>query len=85
VQEVSLEMLNVAKAEWVPVHEGSMCIVDMRDGDASPGSWSASRTNGRYRNPRDPVGSGGVVAAGDDARGKTEVRHRAETGGRIGS
>ena len=75
MQEVSLEMLNVAKAEWVPDHEGSMCAVAMRDGDASPGSWAASRTKGRHRNPRGPVGSVGMVADGGVARGKTEARH----------
>ena len=85
MQEVSLEMLNVAKAEWVPVHEGSTCAVAMRDGDASPGSWAASRTKGRHRNPRGPVGSLGMVADGGVARGKTEARRRAETGSRIGS
>src|SRR5437879_2751880 len=31
---LNLERLNVAEAECVPVHEGSMCSVAMRDGDA---------------------------------------------------
>jgi len=68
---VSPEMLNVVEAEWVPNHEGSMCIVAMRDGVAPPGSWAASRTKGHLRNPGDPAGSIGVVSDGGTSRGTT--------------
>ena len=44
---VSPERVNVVEAEAVPVVEGSMCAVAMRDGDAPPGSWTASRTKGQ--------------------------------------
>jgi hypothetical protein len=82
---VSSEMVNVVEAEWVPVHEGSMCIVDMRDGVAPPGSWIASRTNGHFRNPGDPAGSVGVVANGGATQGTTGAWHRAEAGSRTDS
>ena len=68
---VSSEMLNVVEAEWVPVHEGSMCIVIKRDDVAPPGSWAASRTKGRFRNPGGPTGSIGMVLDGGTSRGMT--------------
>jgi hypothetical protein len=85
VQEVSPEKLNVAEAECVPAHEGFMCAVDMRDGDAPPGSWSASCTNGVCRNLGEPIGSGDDVVVGGAARGVTGVLRRAEIGSRTGS
>ncbi len=66
-------MENMVEAEALAVAEGSMCTVAMRDGDAPPGSWAASRTKGRFRNPGDPTGSGGLVTAGGVAQGKTGV------------
>jgi hypothetical protein len=68
---VSSEMLNVVEAEWIPVHEGSMCIVVMRDDVAPPGSWAASRTKGHLRNPGGPAGSIGMVPDGGTSRGMT--------------
>ena len=78
----SPERLNVVEAETVPVVEGHMYAVVTQDGDAPPGSWIASRTNGRRRDPGDPTGSGGIVADGGSSRGKTEVASRAEVGSR---
>jgi hypothetical protein len=72
---VSSEMLNVVEAEWGPVHEGSMCIVAMRDGVAPPGSWAASRAKGHLRNPGGPTGSVGVVANGGAVQGTTGALH----------
>ena len=40
---LSLEMWKIAKAECVPVHEGSTCVIVMRDDVASPGSKAVSR------------------------------------------
>ena len=71
---VSSEMVNVVEAECVPIHEGSMCIVGMRDGVAPPESWTASRTKGHFRNPGDPAGSVGVVATGVQREGRPERR-----------
>jgi hypothetical protein len=68
---VSSEILNVVEAEWVPVHEGCMCIVAMRDDVAPPESWAASRTKGNLRNPGDPTGSIGMVPDGGTSRGMT--------------
>jgi len=59
---VSSEIQNIVEAEWVPSHEGSMCIVDMRDDVAPPESWAASRTKGCFRNPGGPTGSIGMVS-----------------------
>ncbi len=70
---VSSEMQNVVEAEWVPNHEGSMCIVDRRDGVAPPGSWTASRTKGRHRNPGGPTGSDGRKVVGGAMHGRTGV------------
>ena len=82
---VSSEMLNVVEAEWVPVHEGSMCIVDTRDGVAPPGSWTASRTKGHLRNPGGLAGSVGLVPDGGALQGTTGAPHRAEAGSRTDS
>jgi len=84
VRVVSPERVNVVEAETVPVVEGQVCAIAKRDGDAPPGSQTASRTNSHHRDPRGPVGSSGVVAAGDVSRGTTEAKRRAETGSRIG-
>jgi hypothetical protein len=82
VRMVSPERLNVVEAETVPVVEGHMYAVARRDGDAPPGSWVASRTKGRRRDPGDPTGAVGNVADGDSSRGKTEAANRAEFGSR---
>ena len=84
VRRVSPERVNVVEAEAVPVVEGSMCAVATRDGDAPPGSWTASRTKGQRREPGDPTGSVGLVAGGGSSRGTTEVANRAEVGSRTG-
>ena len=80
---VSPERVNVVEAETVPVVEGHVCAVAKRDGDAPPGSRTASRTNSHHRDPRGPVGSAGMVADGDVSRGTTEAKRRAEIGSRI--
>jgi hypothetical protein len=82
--EISLERLKIVEAESVPDDEGSMCIVDMRDDVAPPGSWAASRTKGQLRDPGDPTGAVGLVTDGGDERGKTGAHHRAEVGSRTG-
>jgi len=61
---VSPEIVNVVEAETVPVVEGRVCTVVMRDGDAPPGSWTASRAKGRRWNPRGPAGSVALVSDG---------------------
>jgi hypothetical protein len=82
VRKHSPERLNVVEAETVPVVEGHVCAVVTQDGDAPPGSWIASRTKGRRRDPGGPTGSVGIVAGGGSSRGKTEVANRAEVGSR---
>jgi len=84
VRVVSLESWKVVEAETVHVVEGRACAVAKRDGDAPPGSWTASRTKGRRRNPGGPAGAIGMVADGGGARGRTEALRRAEVGSRIG-
>src|SRR5712691_1090226 len=84
VRAESPERMKVVEAEAVPVAEGSMCAVAKRDGDAPPGSQAASRTEGRLRDPGDPIGAVGVVSDGGEARGETGVPHRAEVGSRTG-
>src|SRR5215472_10841920 len=54
VRVVSPEIVNVVEADTVPMVEGRVCAVVMRDGDAPPGSWTASRSKGCRRNPRGP-------------------------------
>ena len=71
------------EAETVPVVEGQVYAVVMRDGDAPPGSRIAARAKGRRRDPGDPTGAVGMVADGDSPRGKTEGASRAEVGSRI--
>ncbi len=78
----SPERMKVVEAEAVPVAEGSMCAVAMRDGDAPPGSQAASRTKSHLRDPGGPIGAVGVVTDGGEARGQTGVSHRAEVGRR---
>jgi hypothetical protein len=80
VRVVSPERLNVVEAETVPLVEGRVCAVAKLDGDASPGSWTASRIKGRRRNPGGPAGAVGMVADGGVARGRTEAPRRAEAG-----
>jgi hypothetical protein len=82
VRKDSPERLNVVEAETVPVVEGHMYTVVTQDGDTPPGSWIASRTNGRRRDPGDPTGAVGIAADGDSSRGKTEAASRAEVGSR---
>lgn len=82
---LSHERLNVAEAECVPVHEGSMCAVVMQDGDASPGSKATTRMKGNHRNMRGPTGAAGLVSGGGGRRGLSEAVIRAEDGSRTGS
>ena len=81
----NLESLNVAEAECVPVHEGSMCTVVTRDGDAPPGSKARPRMEGNHQNMRGPTGAAGLVSGGGGRRGKSEAVLRAEVGSRTGS
>jgi hypothetical protein len=83
VRIVSPESWKVAEAETVLSVEGRVCAVGKRDGDAPPGSWVASGTKGRRRNPGGPAGAIGMVADGGVARGRTEALRRAEVGSRI--
>jgi len=53
----SLESSKFAEAELVPVTEGSMSIIDTRDGDTPPGWKAASRMKGNLREPGGPIGS----------------------------
>jgi hypothetical protein len=85
VRVVSLESQKMAEAELLPVNEGSMCAVAKREGAAPPGSWTASRTKGHFRNPGGPAGSIGLVADGGVAQGRTGALRRAEAGSRTGS
>jgi hypothetical protein len=71
------------EAETVWSVEGRVCAVAKRDGDAPPGSWTASRTKGCRRNPGGPAGAVGMVTDGGVAQGRTEVLRRAEAGSRI--
>jgi hypothetical protein len=82
VRKDSPERVNVVEAETVPVVEGHVYAVVRQDGDTPPGSWIASRTKGRRRDPGDPTGSVGIIADGGSSRGKTEVASRAEVGSR---
>jgi hypothetical protein len=52
-----LESSKSAEAELVPVTEGSMSIIDTRDGDTPPGWKAASRMKGNLREPGGPIGS----------------------------
>ena len=84
MRRISPERVNVVEAETVPAVEGNMCAVAMRDGDAPPGSWAASRAKGHHREPGDPTGTIGMVTDGGSSRGKTEATSRAEVGSRTG-
>lgn len=79
------ESVNLVEAEPIPVVEGSMCAVAMRDGVAPPGSWTASCLKGLSRNLGEPAGSVDEVADGGAAQGVTGARRRAEAGSRTGS
>lgn len=61
MREDSLERQNIAEAELFPINEGSMWAVAMRDGHAPPGSRTASRMEGHFRNPGGPAGAIGQV------------------------
>jgi len=61
VRECSLESVKIAEAELVLDSEGSMWVVVTRDGLAPPGSRTASRMEGRLRNPGGPAGAIGAV------------------------
>jgi len=65
--------------------EGNMCAIDMRDGDAPPGSWSTSCMRGHSRDPRGPAGTIVLASDGGVAQGKTRALRRAEAGSRTGS
>lgn len=80
---VSLESWKVVEAEAVLSVEGRVCAVAKRDGDAPPGSWTASRAKGQRRNPGGPAGAVGMVTDGGVARGRTKAPRRAEAGSRI--
>ena len=69
----SSEIPYVVEAELFPLSEGRMCAVAMRDGVAPPESETASRTQGRYRDPGGPAGSIGLVTDGGAAQGRTVV------------
>jgi hypothetical protein len=64
VRVVSLESWKVAEAETVLSVEGRVCAIAKRDGDAPPGSRTASSAKGQRRNPGDPAGAVGLVADG---------------------
>jgi hypothetical protein len=78
----SPERLNVVEAETVPEVEGQVYAIVMREGDAPPGSWDASRAKGRRWDPGDPTGAVSIVADGEAPRGKAEAAKRAEVGSR---
>ncbi len=82
---VSPEIVNVVEAEAVPMAKGRVCAVARRDGDAPPGSWTASRAKGCHRNPGGPAGSVALVSDGDAERGENRAPHRAEAGSRTDS
>ena len=82
---MSLEMWKFAKAECVPVHEGSTCVIVMRDDVASPGSKAASRMESIHRNMRGPTGSARLVSGGGGRQGDAVAVVRAEVGSRTGS
>ncbi len=82
---VSPEIVNVVKADTVPMVEGRVCAVVRRDGDAAPGSWTASRSKGCHRNPGGPAGSVAIVGDGGEVRGENRALSRAEAGSRTNS
>ena len=83
--EMSPESVNVVEAETVPVVEGHVYAVAMRDGDAPSGSKARSRMEGNHRNMRGPTGAAGLVSGGGGRRGIAEAVVRAEVGSRTGS
>ena len=85
MREFSPERLNVVEAETFPFVEGTMCTVAMRDGDAPPGSRTASCTKGLSRNLGEPVGSVDEDVDGGTAQGVTVALRRAEAGSRTDS
>ena len=79
------EKLNDVEADTFPVVEGITCAVVMRDGDAPPGTQTASCTKGISRKLGEPTGSIDEVVDGGAAQGVTEALRRAEVGSRTGS
>ena len=77
---LNLERLNVAEAECVPVHEGSMCTVAMRDGDAPSGSKARSRMEGNHRNMRGPTGAARLVSGGGNGEGNPKPSSELRSG-----
>lgn len=77
-------MLNVTEAECVPDHEGRMCAVAKRDGDAPSGSKAGSRMESTHRNMRGPTGSAGMIPGGGWRQGNAGAAIRAEVGSRTG-
>ena len=69
---MSPEIVNVVEADSVPKVEGRVCAVAMQDGDAPPGSWTASRTKGGRWNPGGPAGSVALIGDGAQREGKAE-------------
>ena len=61
--------MKIAEAELVPVSEGHVCAIVTRDGDAPPGSWTASRAKGHLWDPGDPAGAVGPLADGEQREG----------------
>ena len=66
-------------------HEGSTCVIAMRDDAAPSGSKAASRMKSIRRNMRGPTGSAGLVSGGGWRRGIAGAAVRAEVGSRTGS
>ena len=82
MQVFSPESWKVVEAETFLSVEGRVCTIAKQDGDAPPGSWTASRSKGCHRNPGGPAGSVALVGDGGAARGENEVLRRAEAGSR---
>lgn len=85
MMDISPEMWKVAEAECFLSHEGSMCTVVKRDGDAPPGSRTSSCMEGYCRNWRGPTGSVGLVSGGGQLQGTAGAEVRAEVGSRTGA
>ena len=79
------EKLNDVEADTSPVVEGITCAVAMRDGDAPPGTQTASSMKGLSRNLGEPTGSIDEVVDGGAVQGVTGALCRAEVGSRTGS
>lgn len=77
---MSLERWMFAEAGVFPSHEGSMCIVVMRDDAAPSGSMAGSRMEGNHRNMRGPTGSAGLASSGDSGKALLEPRSELRSG-----